>query len=279
MPKKKKLPRQPVMRITAGRKKVIDQLANLLAALAPATTPGRGFCVKRVAEEKGLGKSWKDKSNKRKSIAAFLEDVFRNYPQKPKRVVLAIIEGGVQWSAKKGRAVTREELDAIAAKMENLGFDIRKEVKRTELPDPSRVAPPPLDVAAIIERLELHDALKDDCIAMFKNGHLNEAVRKALERFEKMIQDTTGDRSTIGKRLMAKAFKKDGPAIAINDLKTSNDESEQEGFMHLTIGAMAGLRNLYSHGDLDTMPAIDALERLAFVSLLFKRVDKALKKP
>ena len=41
-------------------------------------------------------------------------------------------------------------------------------------------------------------------------------------------------------------------------------------------GAMAGLRNLYSHGDVDQMSATDAIERLGFVSLLFKRVDKAL---
>ncbi len=41
--------------------------------------------------------------------------------------------------------------------------------------------------------------------------------------------------------------------IPINPMKTGNDQSEQEGFMHLTMGAMAGLRNLYSHGDVEQM--------------------------
>ncbi|HBE67052.1 MAG TPA: TIGR02391 family protein [Planctomycetaceae bacterium] len=99
-------------------------------------------------------------------------------------------------------------------------------------------------------------------------------MRKGLERFEKRIQDITGEHS-IGKELMGKAFNRQNPLIAINDGTSGNDPSEQEGFMHLTMGAMAGMRNLYSHGDVDTMQAIDALERLAFISLLFKRVDAA----
>ena len=48
--------------------------------------------------------------------------------------------------------------------------------------------------------------------------------------------------------------------------------------MHLTMGAMAGLRNLYSHGDVKHMSVTDAIERLGFVSLLFKRVDRATQK-
>ena len=42
------------------------------------------------------------------------------------------------------------------------------------------------------------------------------------------------------------------------------------------MGAMSGMRNLYSHGDVAQMNAMDAIERLAFVSLLFKRVATAL---
>jgi|LSQX01.3.fsa_nt_gb uncharacterized protein (TIGR02391 family) len=266
------------MRITAGRRKTIDELAGLLASIAPATSRGKGFCVRKVAEERGLKQYWREAPNKRKMIAGFLEQVFRHYPRRPKQVVLTVIEGGIRWSANRGRAVTRDELGEIAAKMAELGFSMAKELDRIALPDPSRVAPPSLDLASIADRLELHEALKDDCVEMFRNGHLNEAVRKALERFEVKIQATLGDHVSIGKALMAKAFKKDSPAIPINDLRTGTDESEQEGFMLLTMGAMAGLRNLYSHGDLDTMPAMDALERLAFVSMLFKRVDAALSK-
>ncbi len=272
--RKRTAKRQAVMVITAGRKKLISQLATLLANIAPATTMGKGFCVRKVAEEKGLAKCWKARGNKRKMIAELLENTFRSYPQKPKRLVLAIVEGGITWSTRKGQAVTRDHLEQIAGVVEQLGFNVKKELAALDLPAPSRVAPPPLDLAALIDRLGLHDALRDDCIQMFKDGHLNEAVRKGLERFEKKVQDLTGEHS-IGKDLMGKAFTRNNPMIAINDGTSGNDGSEQEGFMYLTMGAMAGMRNLYSHGDVDTMPAIGALERLAFISMLFKRVDEA----
>jgi uncharacterized protein (TIGR02391 family) len=274
--RRRKVIREPALRITASRRKLIWELACLLAEIAPATARGRGFCVYRIAEDKGLKKCWREASNKKKMLAGFLERVFRHYPQRPKKVVLAIVEGGINWSARRGRAVTQNDLSEIAAKMEQLGFKVRKEFKKLKLPDPSRVVRPPLDLASAIDRIDLHAALKDDCVTMFKDGHLNEAVRKALERFEKMIQDAVGDHSNIGKDLMGKTFKRENPAIAINDLVTGNDKSEQEGFMHLAMGAMAGMRNLYSHGDVKTMTPMDAFERLCFVSLLFKRVEKAL---
>lgn len=274
--KKAKAVKQPAMRITRQRREVIVQLADALAELAPATTPGKGFCVQRLAEEHGLKKCWTRGGNKRQMIARFLENVFRQYPRKPKAVVLAIVQGGLEWRARKGMATTKEDLEAVAAPMEALGFGIRKDLKKLTIPEPSRVSAPAQDKVALIERLELHEALTDDCLEMFRDGHLNEAVRKALERFEKRIQTEVGDHKTIGQQLMAKAFNKIKPMIPINANKTGNDLSEQEGFMHLTMGAMAGLRNLYSHGDVDQMSVTDAIERLGFVSLLFKRVDTAL---
>ena len=108
------------------------------------------------------------------------------------------------------------------------------------------------------------------------SGHLNEAVRKALERFEKFVQDAIGNHKTSGRALMAEAFNPDKPLIPLNAMKSASDRSEQEGFMLLTMGAMAGVRNLYSHGDRPQMSPVDAAERLAFVSMLFRRVEQAV---
>jgi len=268
--------RQVAMRITEARREQIEKLAAALAAIAPSTAPGSGFCVRKVARELGLKECWKKQRNKHADIAHLLENVLRRYPRKPKALVLAIVRGGVEWMARKGRRVTHEHLAAVAGPMEALGFRIRKELEAIEIPEPCRVRRPAQDLAALFDRLDLHDALKDDIAQMFREGHFNEAVRKALERFEKRIQDEIGDRKSIGKNLMAKACNRDKPLIPINALQSGNDLSEQEGFMHLTMGAMAGLRNLYSHGDVGQMSATDAIERLAFVSLLFKRVDRAL---
>lgn len=268
--------KQAAMRITKNRREQIERLAAALSEIAPSTSPGSGFCVQKVAEQMHLGACWKKQRNKTEDIAHLLENVFRKYPRKPKTLVLEIVKGGVQWMARKGKQVTQEHLDAIAGPMEALGFSIRKELRAIELQEPSRVCVPPQDLIAIFDRLALHEALKDDVAEMFRDGHFNEAVRKALERFEKAIQDNLGDHKTFGRDLMAKAFGGNPPPISLNDLKTANDRSEQEGFKFLTMGAMSGMRNLYSHGDVEQMSAMDAVERLAFVSLLFKRVEKAL---
>lgn len=269
--------KQVAMRITQQRREVIEQLADALALLAPATTLGRGFCVQRVAEAHNLKDCWEGGQNKRQMIERFLEKVFRQYPRKPKTVVMSIVRGGLEWRARKGEATTQRELEAVALPMEALGFDIKKDIKKIEMPEPSNVCAPAQDKIALIEKLGLHKALTDDCLEMFRDGHFNEAVRKALERFEKRIQTAINDHSNTGKALMGKAFNRDNPLIPINANKTSNDLSEQEGFMHLTMGAMSGLRNLYSHGDVDQMSVTDAIERFGFVSLLFKRIDLALK--
>ncbi len=267
---------QVAMRITRQRREQIERLAEALAEIAPSTSPGSGFCVRKVAHDMGLKDCWKKQKNKKADIAHLLENVMRRHPRKPKALVLAIVRGGVEWKARKGERVTQAQLEAIAVPMEALGFRIRKELQAIEIPEPTRVRHPSQDVAALFDRLQLHPALADDVAEMFRDGHFNEAVRKALERFEKWIQDALGDHKTFGRDLMAKAFGGDPPPILLNALQTANDRSEQEGFKFLTMGAMSGMRNLYSHGDVAQMFAIDAIERLAFVSLLFKRVTKAL---
>jgi len=264
------------MRITRKRRETIQQLAESISDIAPATSYGSSFCLQQVAQGSGLGELWRPGANKRAMIVGFLERLFRRYPRRPKRIVMEIVKGGVEWRARRGKPVTPAELHGIVETMRALGFDIEKEVDRLELPEPSRVSEPSASLVALLDRLPLHEALADDCAQMFRDGHFNEAVRKALERFEKLVQDAIGDHKRYGRDLMAKAFSESRPLIALNEMKTANDESEQQGFKLLTMGAMSGMRNLYSHGDVAQMPPEDALERLAFVSLLFKRVVAAI---
>lgn len=268
--------RKPALRITRARREHIEELATALASIAPSTSPGSGFCVRKIACGMRLKDCWKKQKNKKADIAHLLENVMRRYPRKPKALVLAIVRGGVGWMARKGQQASREQLQAISEPMEALGFRIGKELQAIDIPEPSRVRHPSQDLVALYGRLDLHEALKDDIAEMFQDGHFNEAVRKALERFEKSVQDALGDHRTSGRDLMARAFGGSPPPIPLNEGKTANDTSEQEGFKFLAMGAMSGVRNLYSHGDVDQMGAMDAIERLALVSLLFKRVAKAL---
>ncbi|WP_459943123.1 hypothetical protein, partial [Deferrisoma palaeochoriense] len=181
------------MRITKARREQIERLAAALAEIAPSTSPGSGFCVRKVAYDMGLKDCWKKQRNKKADIAHLLEHAIRQYRRKPKALVLAIVRGAVEWRARKGEPITKAHLEAIAKPMEALGFGIRKELQSIEIPEPSRIRHPSQDVVALLERLDLHEALADDITEMFRDGHFNEAVRKALERFEKYVQDAVGD--------------------------------------------------------------------------------------
>jgi len=274
--KKQPPARQAAMVITKTRREWIKELAEMLCEIAPGTSRGeKSFSIKSVAVEFGDKKIWKDLSNKKKSTAAYLELLFRRFPRKPKKIVLEIVRGGVVWTAKKGKRVTPEQVEAIGEQLQKLGVEARKELRAINIPEPSQIKRPADDLLSVLKGIDLHPAIADDCIDLFEKGHLNDAVRKSLERFEKKVQDHSGNHD-IGKSLMSRVFNDGNAVLRINDGTGGNDKSEQEGFMHLTMGAMMGVRNLCSHGDVDTITPMDAFERICFVSMLFKRVDEAI---
>jgi Protein of unknown function (Hypoth_ymh)/Transposase zinc-binding domain len=64
------------------------------------------------------------------------------------------------------------------------------------------------------------------------------------------------------------------PILALNALNDRTAEDEQEGIMHLLMGAVLALRNPRAHTLLDDSPEM-VLEHIALISLLAKRVDQA----
>jgi uncharacterized protein (TIGR02391 family) len=72
---------------------------------------------------------------------------------------------------------------------------------------------------------------------------------------------------------MSTVFSKNDPVLAINDLADQTDRDEQEGIMHLFMGAILGLRNPRAHALFDDSAEL-ALEYVALLSLLAKIVEK-----
>jgi len=75
---------------------------------------------------------------------------------------------------------------------------------------------------------------------------------------------------------MERVFSPKSPILAFNDLADESDRDEQKGFMMMLSGAVAGLRNPRAHKLIKDDPE-QALEFIAFISLLAKLVDKAKK--
>jgi uncharacterized protein (TIGR02391 family) len=69
-----------------------------------------------------------------------------------------------------------------------------------------------------------------------------------------------------GAPLMTTVFSKNKPIRAFNDLTDKTDEDEQEGMMHLFVGAVLGLRNPRAHALLDDSAEM-ALEYIGLISL------------
>ena len=85
------------------------------------------------------------------------------------------------------------------------------------------------------------------------------------------------DRSSgkYGSKLMADAFREDGPVLALNDLASESDSDEQEGFKLLYMGASLGIRNPKAHEIVEQEDPERTLDYLSFASLLMRRLDDA----
>lgn len=126
------------------------------------------------------------------------------------------------------------------------------------------------------EGLELHPTIAQAASELFRDSYYANAVEDAVKALSAMVRLKSGINED-GRKLMQKSFGSDKPklpALQFNSLHDDSDWSEQEGFMHLFIGAVMALRNPRAHKIIKDDPEI-ALEFIALVSLLAKFTDKA----
>lgn len=91
---------------------------------------------------------------------------------------------------------------------------------------------------------------------------------------ENLVKERSGGYDLDGATLMRGVFSRNNPILAFNDLSDDTDLSEQEGMMHLFEGAALALRNPRAHSLLADTPE-EALESIAFLSLLARRIERA----
>jgi uncharacterized protein (TIGR02391 family) len=173
-----------------------------------------------------------------------------------------------------GNPVLEPEILALDKTLRALGVNLTKEFKDLNLPkERPKIVPPPTTFQKMVDELGLHPLLQPDCGKLFKDGHINESVRKALEKYEVYVQGKSG-LQTIGTHLMATAFSETAPAIKIADSSSQRGKGLQEGFKFLSMGAMGYWRNFCTHGDEEQMAHHHAIAMLATVSHLLHIVDE-----
>lgn len=119
-----------------------------------------------------------------------------------------------------------------------------------------------------------HARISASSATLYREGFYSEAVRAAFQAIEARVQALTG-RQESGQSLMSAAFASKNPILDVSTTQGRNAQAEHEGFKFLFMGAISGLRNPRSHGEIIAEDAACALEYLIFASMLMRRLDLA----
>ena len=106
------------------------------------------------------------------------------------------------------------------------------------------------------------------------------AVLEAVKSVAEKIRQRTG-LTDDGSGLVDRAFSGSPPMLAINDLLTESEKSEQKGFANLLKGTFGMFRNTTAHAAKVNwvMSKEDAEDLFSLVSLIHRRIDAALMPP
>ena len=108
---------------------------------------------------------------------------------------------------------------------------------------------------------------------LFRDGHLQEAVRKAAQRFLNRLSERAEHPEQQGKALVNLAFSADAPLLAFTARSTLPERDEHDGYRFLGVGLALALRNTTTHVDNYAFTRAEALEWLAFISAMHRRLD------
>jgi uncharacterized protein (TIGR02391 family) len=148
------------------------------------------------------------------------------------------------------------------------GLIARLEEKRVDLGQDSSAR-----IRTAFEGLDLHQRIAAAASELYRDGHYRNAVLDAALALENFVKEKSRRHDLTGSGLMTTVFSKNDSILAINNLADQTDRDEQEGIMHLFLGAVLGLRNPRAHALFDDSAEL-ALEYIALLSLLAKIVEK-----
>jgi len=271
---KRKIRRASLRRFTPREQQHVRDLADALAKLIPATSRG-DYCMERLAKKAGLGKYFNSKlGNKRKQFIYFIQQVYGRHKRKFKTIVNNLLADAVDWRRGKGEPILRAEADVLKTTLYSLGIDLRKEINELQLPlERPKITPPPIHVKQALEKFGLHPILLEKVFPLFRDGHLNEAVRKAGEIFEVTVTRLSGANGKYGRDLITHVFNPKTPIIDVvgyHKNKILNPVDEREGYMYLAMGVAHWCKNIMGHGDVDQLSSTDAAARIILISHLIE---------
>ena len=123
-----------------------------------------------------------------------------------------------------------------------------------------------------LDLYNFHPKVKEIAGPLFENGHFRQAILDVYIALVEAVKNKSQCNNLDNSPLMQKVFSQNNPV-----LKVSDDKDEQLGFMWLFSGAVMAIRNPKAHRLIEQTDPNITLEWLAFVSSLFRVLDKSEK--
>jgi uncharacterized protein (TIGR02391 family) len=120
----------------------------------------------------------------------------------------------------------------------------------------------------------LNPIIKQNCYALYREGHLREAVLNSITAVFDRIHGLTKI-ELDGAKLVDKALSVEKPFLILSDLDSESGRNDQAGFMQILKGAFQGIRNPKAHSLDHDLTEEKAAQYLIFASLLARRIDEA----
>lgn len=126
------------------------------------------------------------------------------------------------------------------------------------------------------DQMNFHPIISKSSQSLYESDHYDLAIFEAFKAVNNFVKNKSERFDLDGKSLMSTCFNTKSPILKFNDMKTESEKNEQEGFMHLFMGAMHGIRNPLAHNEMYFQAdSIKTLEYLSFASLLIRKTEEA----
>ena len=126
------------------------------------------------------------------------------------------------------------------------------------------------------DQMNFHPTISQSSQSLYESGHYYSAILEAFKAVNNFVKNKSGRLDLDGKSLMSVCFNTKSPILKLNDMNTVSETDEQEGFMHLFMGAMQGIRNPLGHDEMYLQADSNkTLEYISFASLLIRKAEEA----
>ena len=262
--------RKVVRKITAEKKERINRLAEILYHYLPLhSRSSNAITFKSIFRESSIAAYLEGPDNKRQALQKGFEKLYRYHEKLPRMVIRKIVPAAIEYWKHQRNPLVQEELDALSRCLSSLDIDMSDELSKIVIDEQlPRITVPPEKLKENLRQHDLEPAIASEPLQLFNNGHFNEAVRKAFERFEDKVRELSAIEAS-GRELMGKAFST-ADYLDISRVENENKQSFVDGYKLLAMGSMAAIRNIFSHGDEERRSPEECFEMLLFLNWLFR---------